>query len=260
MSSTQNLVVDSVGRLHIERFQDVALEDALEALRLEGPILKASTKSVTRRVGGWVVKESRRSLREMVKHAAQPNRYRQGWRAACHLHDAGVAVPQPRAYAEIRLGPLMVANAVIMDYLEGAMNVEDFARSLVRRQATDADIAAYLGALASAVNGLEAAGAYHTDLSGKNIFTREGTVFHFIDLDGVILGQPHDELMRLKNHVQLYDSFCDLWDGALLDPFLTAMLPPSQSASQWCDAVRAEQARRRARIEAIWLKEKRLRA
>lgn len=260
MSSNPNLRVETLGRLRIERFPDVALDDVLQVLRFEGPVLKASAKSVTRRVGGWVVKESRRTFREMVKHTAQPKRYRQGWRAACHLHDAGIAVPQPRAYVESRLGPFMVANALIMDYLEGAMNVEDFARSLVRRQATEADIAAYLGALASAVNGLEAAGAYHTDLSGKNIFTRDGTVFYFIDLDGVVLGQSHDDVRRFKNHVQLYDSFCDLWDGALLDPFLTAMRPAPSSAADWCDRVRAEQARRRARIEAIWLKEKRLRA
>lgn len=259
MGSDSDLVVDLIGRLRIERFPDVALDDVLDALRLEGPILKASAKSLTRRAGGWVVKESRKSLREMVKHAMQPNRYRQGWRAAILLMRAGVRVPTPRAYAETRFGPFMLANAVIMDFLEGAANVEDFARNLVQRQAQDAEIAAFLGALAGAVNSLTEAGAYHTDLSGKNIFTRDGATFYFIDLDGVILGQPYDDAIRFKNHVQLYDSFCDLWDGNLLDPFLTAMRPDSRYTAAWCDRVRAEQARRRARIEAIWVKEKRLR-
>ena len=56
----------------------------------------------------------------------------------------------------------------------------------------------------------------------------------------------------MKNHVQLYDSFCDLWGDHLLELFIGHMLPSGTDLGPWMVKVRQSQAERRARIEAIW--------
>lgn len=242
------------GCLGIERRADVPLEAVLEALRLPGDLLKESGKARTRRVGAWVVKESRGRL----KHALYPARYRAGWRAAVRLAERGVGAPWPVALVETRWAGLAVAHTTVLEYLDGWVNVEEFARRLVAEGMGPEGVAGYLAGLADAVNGLAEAGACHTDLSGKNIFTRTGQEFSFIDLDGVILDRPYSERLRLLNHVQLYDSFCDLWEDALLGRFLERMLPPGRNPEAWLEQVCAGQAARRARTEAIWRREGRL--
>lgn len=247
--------IERVGELRVERRADVALDAILSALKSPGEVLKQSHKATARRVGEWVIKESRRSPSECAKHILYPGRYRAGWIAARFLEQRGIGVPEPVAYVERRHAGLMTGNAVILEFLSGYANVEAYARRLVAAGASGARIAAFLGALAVAVNALCATGAYHGDLSGKNIFTLSGAEFRFIDLDGVILGRRYTEAMRLLNHVQLYDSFCDIWDDSVLEPFVEALMPAERDFEAWMETVRAGQAARRARSEAIWLRQ-----
>jgi hypothetical protein len=226
------------------------VDRVLEALRTAGSPLKASRKSLTKRVGGWVVKESRRTLLETVKHALRPGRYRAAWRAAVYLNARGVPVPAPKAYVERKWGGLVLSNAVICEYLDGWVNVEDHSRRMRNNKAPDSSVAEFLAGLADAVNRLSETGAVHTDLAGKNIFTRDGTQFTFIDLDGVVLGRAYTAADRLLNHVQHYDSFCDLWTDSLLAPFINRMLPDNRDKDAWFNNARAAQALRRARAEA----------
>lgn len=252
VNEAAGIVTERHGEYLIRRFADVPLEQVLDALRLVGLPLKTSRKSVTRRVGGWVVKESRRVLPVVLKHVFHPNRYRAGWRAALHLRAHGILVPRPRAFAECRRAGLVIGNAFIFDYLDGWVNVEDHARALIARQVSRETVDNFLQRLAQAVNGLNGTGAFHTDLSGKNIFTHDGTQFCFIDLDGVILDRTYTGPDRLLNHVQLYDSFCDGWEDEVLRPFLAHMLPPDRDCDAWLSEVRSAQAVRRARTEALW--------
>ncbi|MDX9973834.1 MAG: lipopolysaccharide kinase InaA family protein [FCB group bacterium] len=248
-------VTERVGELRIERRSDAALDAILGALKSPGEVLKQSHKSTARRVGDWVIKESRRNLSEYIKHVFHPSRYRAGWLAARYLEERGIGVPEAVAYVERRCLGLMTGNAVVMEFLSGYVNVEEYARRLVAAGANAARVEAFLEGLAKAVGALDAAGAYHSDLSGKNIFTRTGAEFRFIDLDGVVLGRKQTEAMRLLNHVQLYDSFCDLWDDSVLDPFLAPLIPADRDIEAWMETVRAGQAARRARTEAVWLRQ-----
>lgn len=222
----------------------------LQALSAEGELLKASAKSFIRRVGPWVVKTSRpRGGLEIVKRTFHRGRYRRAWIAATCLEPFQIV---PRAYAFVEAGYLGVIarNALVLEYLEGWCNVEVHADRLVARQARPDEIDAFLARLADAVSVLEAARAYHEDLSGKNILTREGVAFRFIDLDGVTLGRPYTETMRLRNHTQLYDSFCDRWDDARLQPFIRRMLPEDYDIQTWMETIRIQQVARRARTLA----------
>ncbi|HIJ64821.1 MAG TPA: hypothetical protein HPP77_02635 [Candidatus Hydrogenedentes bacterium] len=244
--ASDGVVVDRIAGATTYRRADVALDAVLAAVATPGKTLKRAEKSETRTVGAWVVKTSRLGLVETLKRTFYRRRYRQGWVAARFLEAHRVGVPKVCAFIEMRRLGLIMANALISERLEGCRNVEDHARSMAGRGAASDEVRAFLFALADSVNALTATGAQHTDLSGKNIFTRDGASFYFIDLDGVTLGRPYTDAMRMKNHVQLYDSFCDLWHEETLDPFIRRMLPAGYDASEWLRAVHENQARRRA--------------
>ncbi len=249
-------MTERVGGLRVTRRRDVPLEKVLEVLDKPGDVLKASHKSETLRVGDWVVKRSRNAGGVAVlKHTLQQARYRRGWEAALHLEQCGVPVSRAHALVERRWMGFILGNVLCSDYLGGCVNVEAFADGLIRDGAGDRDVAGYLERIAEAVNQLCSSGAYHNDLAGKNILTRDGERFYFIDLDGIVLNRPYTEALQLKNHVQLYDSFIDRWEDARLVPFIRRMLPDPSDLDAWMARVRAGQAIRRARTEAIWRKQ-----
>lgn len=240
-------VIRRIGYLKISACPGVPIDEILRALRAPGEVLKSSRKTVTRRVGKWVLKESRlQAGLGILKHTLFRKRYRQAWEAARHLARRCVNVPKPRAFIEKTACGIIAGNILIADYLEGCVNVETFAPRLQ----SEKEIAGFLQGLAVAVNALEAAAAYHTDLSGKNIFTRDGARFFFLDLDGVLLEHPYPESCRMKNHVQLYDSFCDRWPAEWLDPFIARMIPSHADRAAWLQNVHEGQAKRRAAHQA----------
>ncbi|MBI4559079.1 MAG: hypothetical protein HY706_15960 [Candidatus Hydrogenedentes bacterium] len=240
----------------IFRHADIALERVLDRLGSRGQILKSSVRSETRRVENWVIKIGRGGgILGLVKRTLVRVRCRRGWHAANFLHARGIGVPQPYAYVEVRCLGFIVRNAFLCEYLDDCCTVEQYAARLMERAASDGEVRAFLSGLAAAIKDLEKVGAHHSDLSGKNIFTRDGRSFYFIDLDAMTLNRRHTDAMRMRNHVQLYDSFCDLWDDQILQPFLVQLLPAGKDGETWMKTVRANQARRRARAVGIWKKQ-----
>lgn len=225
-------------------------DEVLGALRDPGEPLKESTKSSVRRFGNWVIKESAAGALNTVKRTARRARYRQAWIASHHLDLHGVNVPAPVAFVERRSAGIIRSNAMISEYLDEHRDVEDFTRGILQRGAGRDTLEHFFGALATAVNQLEIAGARHADLSGKNIYTRDGARFTFIDLDAVELGGPLTGAQRLKAHVQLYDSFCDHLPDRLLVPFISQLLPEDIDPRTWVPKVRAGQAKRRQILNA----------
>ena len=235
-----------IGHLHLYHRADLDAQALLKAIHGGGEILKTSSKSETRRVGEWVVKRSRpeRGLGPLKRTLAR-NRYRRAWLAANYLHARGVRVPAPLAYGEWTSFGIILDNAMATQFLAGHINVEIYAAQLVREATTEESLDAFLAGLASAVNRLADSGAYHADLSGKNIFTKDGKNFYFIDLDGVVLGKSYGHALRLKNHIQLYDSFCDFCEHDTLVRFHSRMLPDSENLDGWMRLVVEEQKLRR---------------
>jgi len=251
-----NLYLEQRGRRMFCARKDITVNMILEVLAMPGESLKRSRKAAVRRVGRTVIKESTDPWPlGLLKYTMQRSRHRRGWIAGHYLRQRGVNVPEPFAYVECGWGRLVWGNAFLYEYLDGFRNVEKFMQALVQRGAGKDTIAGFLERLADAVNGLTGAGAYHADLSGKNIFTRDGTQFYFIDLDAVVLGGVYDDTRRLYNHVQLYDSFCDVLNDAMLVPFITRMLTPEHDPRVWMPAVRKGQHQRRRRVEARWARE-----
>lgn len=263
MSEDRETVCDSIGSLIIYRRRDLPLEEVrrvLEsALRGDGETLKVSEKSETRRIGAWVVKLWRAATPlAVLKLSVLGGRYRRAWIAARHLERFGVGVPMPGAFVAMRRLGACTGNALLSAYVAGTCTVEQFADRLVENGAGEGEIEQFLFALADAVNGLCRAGAYHGDLSGKNILTKDGKGFYFVDLDSVVLNRSYTAAQRMKNHIQLYDSFCDRWGPRLLDPFIVRMLDAGRDCKVWLENVHEGQAARRARQRAVWRRQGRL--
>ena len=221
-----------------------------------GDIIKSSKKSRVRRVSDYVVKESLLAGGAgPAKHTFQRGRYRRGWFAAHHLLKNGVLVPEPIAFIERGCLGLVTGNAMVSRFLSGQKNVEAFLGDLIGENAGADTIHLYLGAMANAINQLRACGAYHGDLSGKNIFTADGRRFTFIDLDDVTLDAVFSEEDVMKNHVQLYDSFCDVLSDSIMVPFLEKILPPEADIRVWMPKVRGAQRARREAVEERWARE-----
>lgn len=229
-------------------------DNQLQALLAhQGEVLKASSKSKVRRLGHWTVKETHHGLTSRIIGRAR-RRSRHPWMALNYLRIKGVPVPEPLAYIEYGRFGLVKSSALLFQYLSFCYDVETWLSLQIREGIEGEAITAFLDGLAQAVNILCESGAWHGDLSGKNIMTRDGMQFYFVDLDAVQLDSIYTDEKRLKNHVQLYDSFCDALSDALLVPFIQAMLPESLDLRVWMPKVRKAQQERRTKVEAYWAK------
>ena len=256
LNCTSEITCTRKGLWKIYHGPEVDASQVLDAIDGGGEVLKESKKGRVHRISSWVVKMAGGGFGgRLIRLSFKKARYRRGWVASHHLQSHQVGCPEPIAYAEKGIAGLVFQHALVSDYLEEERNIEVFARALIQRGGSQDTLSFYLSKLAMAVNALNASGAYHGDLSGKNIFTRDGESFRFIDLDSVVLGEEYVEVKRLKNHVQLYDSFCDEMSDALLVPFIQAMLPSSIDPRVWMPQVRDAQEKRRHRTEEKWAKQ-----
>ncbi|MCK5862976.1 MAG: hypothetical protein KAH38_10850 [Candidatus Hydrogenedentes bacterium] len=232
---------------------DVGDKQLQALLAHQGEVLKASTKSRVRRLGQWVVKETHHKLVSRLIGRAR-RRSRHPWIAMHYLRRKGVQVPEPLAYIEHGRFGFVKSSAHIFQYLSFYYDVETWLSLQIREGIEGKEITSFLDGLAQAVNTLNDSGAWHADLSGKNIMTHDGTQFYFVDLDAVQLEEEYDKAKRLKNHVQLYDSFCDALSDTLLVPFIKMMLPDTIDLRIWMPKVRKAQQERRTKVEAYWAK------
>lgn len=243
-SQHQQEVVERHGRYLVHRAAEAPAEHVLALLHIEGQTLKSYEKAEVRLAAGFVLKETN----GWWDHTFRRERRSRAWRAAWRLRERGVLVPEPVAFIEKRAGLGYSGAIYICEYLERHRDVEQFLAALIQRGAGQDTLQTFLLCLADAINDLTDAGAYHADLSGKNIFTLDGDRFYFIDLDAVELDLEYTAEKRLKNHIQLYDSFCDALSDKLLVPFIERMLPRGEDPRVWMPKVRKGQSLRRQKL------------
>ena len=232
-----------------------ALDDAISVLAAPRETLKRSSKNWTYRAGAWAVKETCfRYGAGLFKHTFRRGHYRRAWEAACYLTAKGIPTPEPLAYLEFGACGLIWRNALIVRHLEGFQRTDHYVERLVARGAHDAEIASFFDSLAAAIGALADAGAYHSDLTGKNVLTKDGASFQFIDLDAVYLNVPYTREKRMRNHVQLYDTFLEWLPDEMLASFIARLAPPDADADAWIQEVRELRRVRRERAEALWRK------
>ena len=255
----EQVQVRRIGLRRIWFLPPLEAETILQGLKQPGEVLKSSKKADVWRVGRCAIKESREPWPVgLIKHTFQSRRQRRAWLAAHYLQRQGVGVPAPWAYIEHGVLGLVWRHTMISEYLDGFRNVEQFLGALIQQGAGQDTLRPFLDALADAINALAACKVHHADLSGKNIFTSDGAHFRFIDLDAAELDAEYTEEKRLRNHVQLYDSFCDQLTDHMLVPFIERMLPEDIDPRVWLPKVRKGQKTRRLRTEKKWAKQGRL--
>lgn len=235
--------------------EDVSPEQLKMLLSHDATILKDTPKVQVRALGHWIVKERKSDLaRALVSPVRTRSRHRSGWLAGNYLRVHGVRVPEPLAYVERATAGVISQSWYVFQNLQRHRDVESYLSEVISNGANGLILSSFLHHLAEDLNRLEAAGAYHSDLSGKNIYTRDGTRFYLIDLDAVECGVDYDAKKRMRNHVQLYDSFCDALSDSLLVPFIGELLDESHDLRVWMPEVRKEQAKRREKVELDWAK------
>lgn len=216
-----------------------------------GRLIKRSPHFETRIVGDHVVKRSvRGGPFDRLKRSLLPGRARRPWDAAVHLAEHGAPVPAPIAFVERIAHGVVIETAYISRCIDGARTVEEHARALVAANGDETSVRTFLSCIDEAVARLTAAGAYHADLSGKNLISNDGSAVWIVDLDAVRIGVRYTRSRRMRNHVQLYDSFCDLWPPAILDDLIAPLAPPGADPVRWTAEVRRRQALRRAKHRA----------
>lgn len=235
--------------------QDVLPEQIELLLSKDAEILKETRKTQVRSVGNWIIKERRSPFYRSAGMPAQNReKHSRPWRAGNYLRMYGINIPEPLAYVERKFTGIVFKSWHIFQNLTFCRDVESYLSEIIIGGATGTVLSCFLRHLAEAVNELEAVNAFHGDLSGKNIYTSDGERFYFIDLDAVEYNVEYDSKKRMKNHVQLYDSFCDALSDSLLVPFLGELLPESEDLRVWMPAVRKAQKQRRAKVEEDWAK------
>jgi len=235
--------------------EDVTPQQLETLLAHDAETLKETPKVQVRAVEHWIIKHRRSGRGRAILSPGQTRkRHRCAWQAGHYLRAHGIRVPEPLAYVERSFAGAITGSWHIFQNLLHCRDVESYVSGMIERGVDGLSLEVFLQHLAESLQAVEACGAYHGDLSGKNIYTRDGVRFFLIDLDAVQLNVPHDEERRLKNHVQLYDSFCDALSDVLLVPFLESLLPESWELRTWMPRVRVEQKKRRERVEAHWAK------
>ena len=251
----EDVVTECCGNAVVRRRADISCERLLETIAAEGEILKISPRSETRRVNGLGVKGSAGGARKgLLERSIRRNRFRRGWAAGLYLEQQGVSVPRVEGFVETGRWGMISGSYLIMEYLEGTCNVERFMAEMIQDGASENRIRAFLRELAQALNGLQEAG-HSIRIVGKNIRRARGRYSYFIDLESILPVEQYTRKMHYKNHVQLYDSFCDFLGDDMLEPFLAQMLPQDQDYATWSRVVRRGQAARRSRQISIWRKQ-----
>ena len=127
-------VEERLGNAIIDRRLDVTNETLLAAIAARGSVLKASPRSITRRVDSFVVKTSaEKGIQGVLNRTIRRDRHRRGWLAGLYLEQQGVNVPHVYGLVEMVRYGFVTASHLVMEYLENASNVERFAAEMARR-------------------------------------------------------------------------------------------------------------------------------
>ena len=220
--------------------EGVEAEAVLDALETPGEMLKDGDKRIVRKVGDWVIKESRFNKGAApVKMTANRSRYRNGWLSSLEMMRLELPIPKTIAYVERRVAGVILSNAFIYAYIPDAVPLSDFAESL-RESEREACHQAFYTALAKALQQLADARVMHRDLKPLNILTADGKHFYFIDLDEAFCDIEFQAAHRHRNLVQLLDGMRELWTREQYAVLIEAAMPAGESLESWKKQVLAE--------------------
>ncbi len=213
--------------------EGIEADAVLEALQTPGEMLKDGDKRIVRKVGDWVIKESRFNKGVgPLKMTTNPQRYRNGWLSSLEMMRLGLPVPKTIAYVEHHLCGVIWRSTFIYEYIPEALPLNEYLHSLNDAGKDQAPEPFFQG-LAAALHQLAQARVLHRDLKPLNVLTANGKDFYFIDLDEAFLDHDFLPEHRLRNQVQLLDGMRTAWTREQYNDFLEASIPAGEEVESW---------------------------
>ncbi len=200
------------------------LSEFLLGVNTNGEIIKETSKTTSYRVGHYFVKKTNYNFFEgILRHNLLSKRCRNIWNISNFLLHHNIPTPKPIAYLEKLKYGLPYQHFFISEYLERSQNVEIFIKNKLHIQ-NGISLKDFFNALENILLTLWENGIYHKDLSGKNLLTVNGEIIYLVDLDDTHLINYLDIKYKIKNLVQIYDSFCDFVEEEILKDFIFSIL------------------------------------
>ncbi len=199
-------------------------DDILNELYTKGKIIKETSKTSSFHLGVYFIKKTNYHFIEgAFRHVLLSKRCRNAWNISNYLIKSGIHTPQPIAHFETLKFYLPYQHFFISEYLQENCNVEVFIKNniYIKKNIT---IDNFFHTLKKLLILLWEKGIYHKDLSGKNLLTISGDNIYLIDLDSVCLISPFQIKYKIKNLIQIYDSFCDFVNEEILKDLIFTVL------------------------------------
>ena len=196
-----------------------------EDLIYQGEAIKISKKAISRKFENIFLKITNFPFLEgAFRHIFLRERYRNAWNISIIASNLDIAIPTPIFYLEILFYKIPWQSFFAIEYIHNSVNIEKFAQQLVEKKLTE-PLKKLFSELSATISNLWANNLYHRDLSGKNILTVDGSKIYLVDLDSVKILKNFSLQHKLKNLVQIYDSFCDYVEDELLKNCIFSLLP-----------------------------------
>lgn len=186
----------------------------------QGKIIKQTSKTSSFQWNTYFVKKTNYPLVEGIfRHLFLPHRCRNAWEIGNFLVNHQILTPRPIAYIELLKFSFPYQHFFISEYLFDSYNVEEFIKKNIHIE-KGIDLNDFFHSLKNLLIHLWEHGIYHRDLSGKNLLTKDGRDIYLIDLDSMHLINPIHMKYKIRNLIQIYDSFCDFVDEVILKDFI----------------------------------------
>jgi tRNA A-37 threonylcarbamoyl transferase component Bud32 len=149
-----------------------------------------------------------------LKSLVVKTRALKSWIAGNSLLVRGIDTPLPLALLEKTSGPFIKESFLIMQWLEGAVELNDYVTQLHKRNITAHEKDLFVASLAQTIRDLHDKNVYHADLKSTNILVLEtGSTawkFYVVDLDRVLFKQKLTFNERANNLAQINASVSSL--------------------------------------------------
>lgn len=196
----------------------------LSEISNRGRILKKTSKTSSFQWHSYFIKKTDYPILEGIfRHLFLPNRCRNAWNISNYLTHYHVPTPKPIAYLEILKFSLPYQHFFLSEYLSDSYNVEIFVKNEIYSK-KGITLENFFNTIKKFLILLWGKGIYHKDLSGKNLLTVNGETIYLIDLDSTYLINHFTIKYKIRNLVQIYDSFCDFVDEEILKDLIFTVL------------------------------------
>ncbi len=201
----------------------------LSEIFITGKILKKTLKTSSFQWRSYFVKKTNYPIFEGIfRHLFLSNRCRNAWNISNYLIHSHIPTPKPIAYLEMLNFSLPYQHFFLSEYLYDSYNVEIFIKdNIYSKKGITLDT--FFNTMKKFLVFLWEKGIYHKDLSGKNLLTVDGKNIYLIDLDSTYLINRFTIKYKIRNLIQIYDSFCDFVDEEILKDLIFTVLSDSSS-------------------------------